>query len=158
ERLLLALEQARHAQQLEALVHADQELRRADPDLDRAELGALDHAWNGAELTRRIELRLDAAVGAFVNRNREALHPFVLGIVEGRGGDLDGCGFVLRRGAARQGCDERGCKKNRAGARARPCCHGIVHIGSPRPATSAAILRNRSYPWSGHSGLAASDL
>ena len=52
ERIFVALEQTRCSEDLEAPVDADQELRRADPGLDGALLGAFDLPRDGAELAR----------------------------------------------------------------------------------------------------------
>lgn len=87
ERIFVALEQTRCSEDLEAPVDADQELRRADPGLDGALLGAFDLPRDGAELARWIQLRLDTAPCVLVDGDREALHPFVLRVVERRGAD-----------------------------------------------------------------------
>src|SRR5262249_53676497 len=99
--------------------YSDQKFRRADPELDRAELSALDHARNGTELACRIDLRLDATVGVFFNRSRKALQPFVLCIVEGRGGELDGRGFLLGVSAAGKRRKERGDEQKRERAQVK---------------------------------------
>ena len=96
----LVAESTRCAQKLEALVNADQELRRSDPDLDRAKLRAFDHARNGAELTGRVKLRREATAAVLADHGGEAFHPLVLRIVERGGGELDGHRPALRDGAS----------------------------------------------------------
>ena len=76
--VLLALQQPWYAQQLGALIDADEKFGLAELDLDRPELCAPDQARDGAELARRIDLRPDAASRILLDRNRKAVHPFML--------------------------------------------------------------------------------
>jgi hypothetical protein len=49
DRVLMALGQSRRTQQLEPLIDPDEELRRSDEKLDRAELRALNHAGGSSQ-------------------------------------------------------------------------------------------------------------
>src|SRR5262249_40599562 len=83
---------------LEARIHADHELRRPDPRLDRAELNTLDHSGNRPELAGRKDLGLDPATGPLLETGAEALAPFVLHVVQRGRGALERNGLRLGRG------------------------------------------------------------
>ena len=83
------LDQARRTNDLEARVHADDELRRPDHALDGAERKAFQHARVVAELLGRIDLDLYFAGELLVHALGEPLDVLVLHIVDRRRAELD---------------------------------------------------------------------
>ena len=82
--VLERIDQPRRRHHLEALVDADEELRRNDRGLDGAELHAFDLPRNRAQLARRIDLALDAAARILLDRGGEILGELMRRIVDGR--------------------------------------------------------------------------
>jgi hypothetical protein len=95
QRLSLRIHQTRRRHDLETLVDTDKEFRRDDRALDCAELHALDLARYRAELTRRIDFRLDTAAGVSLHRGRIILGKLVLSFVHRRQGELHHIGLVV---------------------------------------------------------------
>ncbi len=78
------IDEARSGHHFEALVDADEKLRRNGAGLDRAELHAFDLARDRAQLACRIDLALDPAAGIPFDRRGEILGELVRCIVDRR--------------------------------------------------------------------------
>ena len=89
------IQKARRGQHLEALVDADEELRRHDRAFDRAELHALDLARHRAQLAGGIDLDLDAAARILFDHGGKAAAELLRRVVDGRGADLHHVGLVV---------------------------------------------------------------
>ena len=122
-RLGQRIDQSRRRHNLETLVDAGIEFRRRHHALDGAELSALDLPRDRAQLARRINLGLDAAVGFLVDVGGEILGELVQRLIEGgeRYFHYD-WRFVLRRLVLRR-CAVRRQRQSRRDAGDGGCPH-----------------------------------